>query len=116
MNTFRTCILFLASLVILTPLPATAQNGPDPKIVGQWVFTYKGEKRSFQFSKDNTFTGHYAVSGKPFSGTWRDDGGRVILVRKGIAGDWGSIGFISIDETRFTAEGYDMSGHRAKIE
>src|SRR4051794_3382607 len=104
---------------LLTALLAANLSGVEPAknagIIGQWVFTYKGEKRPFQFNKENTFSGRYALSGKPFTGTWRMDGTKVILIRDGKPGDWGSITFRMADEAELQAEGYPMSGRRAKL-
>jgi hypothetical protein len=114
MTTSRTLILLIVALSIIFGVTLRAEPTAVPSMAGQWVFTYKGEKRPFQFNENQTFSGRYPVSGKPFSGTWKLEGRKVLVFRNGkAAGDFGTITFRTTDECEYSAEGYTMNGHRA---
>ena len=115
MNTLQTILLLAFGLTIVLEAPSTAEPAATPKIVGQWTFTYKGEKRPFQFNDNNTFSGRYPISGKACTGTWKLDGAKVILIRDGKPGEFGSITFKMSDEAEYIGEGFRMAGHRAKL-
>jgi hypothetical protein len=114
MNSIRPLLLLIAA-VILSLAAVNAQTAATPTVVGQWTFTYRGEKRPFQFNDNQTFSGRYPITGKVFTGTWKLDGSKVLLFRQGKPGEFGSVTFRMSDETEYVAEGYKMTGHRVKL-
>ena len=102
-------------LIAVFALPLTvlgAQLSRQVGIVGQWTFTYHGAKRFYQFNDNQTFSGHYPVSGKEFSGNWTEENGKVILYRQSKSGPFGSVTLQMVDDAEYSAEGYKMIGHR----
>ena len=113
MSKLRVLLLLIAAIALLLPAPVTAGTAPAD-LVGQWTFIYRGRKRLFQFNENNTFVGHYPVSGHAFDGTWQFKGTQAVLFRNGKPGEFGKVTFGLSDEAEYFAEGFKMTGHRPK--